>query len=154
LNTDAICFNESRHVVYREFKVFRQDRLIEKYLFGLECGEIITNDWDINLGNLVDNFYWSAHEHHFRSSIRTVDESEIRLAFLSRIENNDDRGFLDQCLKYYGAYMPLMEETPYHYEREDKLDSQQWDLCVERMDVAIGAYNWGYFDRNVPSRVS
>jgi hypothetical protein len=154
LNTDAICFNESRHVVYREFKVFRQDRLIEKYLFGSECGEIIIDDWDINLDNIGDNFYWSAHEHHFKSSIRAIDESEIRSAFLSRIENGDDRGFLDQCLKYYGAYMPLMEETAYHYEREENIDSQQWDSCVERMDIAVGAYNWGYFDRNVPSRVS
>jgi hypothetical protein len=155
LNTDTICFKESRHVVYREFKVFRQDRLVEKYLFGSECGEIIADDWDINLNNLVDDFYWSAHEHHFRSSIRTVSKSEIKLAFSSRIENSDDRGFLDLCLKYYGAYMPLIEETPYHYEREENVDFQQWDSCVERMDIAIGINNyWGYFDRNIPSKVS
>ena len=34
------------------------------------------------------------------------------------------------------------------------MNFQQWDSCVERMDIAIGAYNWEYFDRNLPTSVS
>jgi hypothetical protein len=160
LNTDAICFFESRHASHTEFKVFRKDWLVEHYLFG--------GDVDINHMakiNYLDcdsylifeciefNKFNTCYTHCFKSSIRQITELEIKSAFLARKEDYDDRGFLAQCLKYYGAYIPLMEETPYHYERQENIDSQQWDSCVERMDIAIGVYNWGYFDRNVPTRV-
>ncbi|PSB50406.1 hypothetical protein C7B77_22845, partial [Chamaesiphon polymorphus CCALA 037] len=41
LNTDAICFFDSHHAIHNEFKVFRNDRLVEHYLFGGDFGSHI-----------------------------------------------------------------------------------------------------------------
>jgi hypothetical protein len=157
LNTDAICFFDSHHAIHNEFKVFRNDRLVERYLFGGDFGSNIMNYLgDDSYLNFECNEFseFVVYEHYFKSSIRQITELEIKSAFLSRKEDRDDRGFLDRCLKYYGAYIPLIEETPFHYEGEENLDFKQWESYVERMDIAIGVYNWSYFDRNVPTRVS
>ena len=29
-----------------------------------------------------------------------------------------DRESLDRCLQYHAAYIPLLEETPYHYKEQ------------------------------------
>lgn len=159
LNTDAICLKEFRHASCTEFKVFRGDRLVERYLFGADVRiDDITKanylNGDPYLTFECNEFNSCTYTHYFKSSIRLVTELEIKSAFLSRKEDRDNRGFLDRCLKYYGAYIPLIEETPIQYEREENLDFQQWKSCVKRMDIALGVYNWGYFDRNVPTRVS
>jgi hypothetical protein len=43
LNADVITFFGSDNAVFREFKVFRQDRLVEHYLFGSECDYLLPN---------------------------------------------------------------------------------------------------------------
>jgi hypothetical protein len=145
LNTDTITFHDSRKASYNEFKVFRQDQLVEHYLFGFECGIDFEHDWDIKIEDSEFDD-WSHYEHRFRSSVRKVTEAELRTAFLARKHDKDNRGFLDMCLKYYKAYIPLDEEAPHHYHGEWNSDFQKWDSIVERMDIMIVPSNWSYVD--------
>lgn len=154
LNTETITFHDSDHASVSEFKVFRNDQLIEDYLFGFECGEVTKEYWDINIENFEFYDNWLNHEHHFKSSVRLVKESAIRLAVLERRHDRDDRGFLDACLKFYNAYIPTLEETPYHYDDERNADFQKWDSMVERMNMMIIPSDWKYPDSKVPDRVT
>jgi hypothetical protein len=151
LNTETIIFHDSSHASFSEFKVFRKDQLIENYLFGFECINLFENYWDIKIEDF--EFYpdWQSQEHYFKSSIRRVTESDIRLAVSSRKEERDDRGFLDECLKYYDAYIPLPEEAPSPYN--DSWNSDFQNSTVERMDIMFIPSNWSYFDRNVPKKI-
>jgi hypothetical protein len=152
LGTDTITFHDSRHASYNEFKVFRKDQLVEHYLFGFECGKDSRDDWDIKIED--SEFDTWNYEHRFKSSIRQVAEVELRAAFLARKQDRDNRGFLDVCLKYYRAYIPLVEETPYHYHGEQNSNSQKWDSMVERMDLIVAPSNWSYADWKIPDRVT
>lgn len=153
LNTDAITFYDSSNASHNEFKVFRKDQLVEHYLFGFECGKGFKNDWDIEIEDSeFDN--WNNYEHRFKSSIRQATEAELRSAFLARKHDRDNRGFLDACLKYYRAYIPLHEETPHHYHGEWNSDFPKWDSIVERMDIMVVPSNWSYVDWKVPDRVT
>ncbi|MBE9117845.1 hypothetical protein IQ249_18250 [Lusitaniella coriacea LEGE 07157] len=153
LNTKVITFHDSSHVSWKEFKVFENDRLIEHYKFGFECWTVIEGDWDIYIEDF--EFYpgWLNYEHYFKSSVRPVTESNIRLAVSARKNDLHDRGFLDRCLKHYNAYIPIREETPYHYHGEWNLNYQKWDSVVEQMSIALVPSNWRYFDRKVPQQV-
>jgi hypothetical protein len=113
LGSEVITFYESKHASFNEFRVFSQDKLIEHYIFGFECGLEVQEDWDISI-EVAEFSEWSIYEHRFRSSSRQVSEEELRAAFLSRKDERDDRGFLDACLRYYGAYIPVLEESPYY----------------------------------------
>jgi hypothetical protein len=137
LNTDVITFHDSDHASFNEFKVFRKDQLIEHYLFGFECGKDFRNDWDIKIEDFEYDPWGGSYEYRFKSSIRQVTEAELRAVFLARKEDRDGRGFLDACLKYYRAYIPLTEETPYHFHGERNSDFQKWDSIVERMDMIL-----------------
>jgi hypothetical protein len=156
LNTQTIIFHDSSHASVKEFKIFYHDRLIEHYLFGFECGEIIPDRWDIKIEDCDFDPPWSNHQHFFKSSSRQVAELEIRSAVLAKKHDKYDRGFLDSCLKYYKAYIPLLEETPYDYRYwdESNSDSQQWNALVEQMDIIVMPSDWSYFDRNVPTHVT
>jgi hypothetical protein len=72
-------------------------------------------------------------------------------AVSSRKHDRDDRGFLDECLKYYDAYIPLPEEAPSPYN--DAWNSDFQNSTVERMDIMFVPSNWRYFDRNVPKKI-
>lgn len=153
LNTDAITFYDSPRASCNEFKLFRKDRLVEHYLFGFECGEDLKNDWDLKIEDSQFD-EWNLYEHRFKSSIRQVTEVEIKSAVLSKKYNRDNRGFLDVCLKYYKAYIPLLEETPYHYHGESNSDFKKWNAVAERMDIMLMPSNWSHVDWNVPDRVT
>lgn len=151
LNTDVITFHDCD--CFKEFKVFRRDQLIEHYIFGLECAKDFKDDWDINIED-AEWYGWDNYEHRFKSSIRQVTEAELRAAFLARKHDRDDRGFLDACLKYYRAYIPLEEESPYHYYRERNSDFQKWDSIVERMDMMVVPSNWSYVNWKIPNHIT
>ncbi|MDX2212171.1 MAG: hypothetical protein SFY66_02665 [Oculatellaceae cyanobacterium bins.114] len=152
LNTDVITFHDSDNVSLTEFKVFRSDRLIEHYLYGDESGKPIDHYWDISTS--FEYFGDRPDPHYFKSAVRQVTESEIREALAARKQDNrGDRGFVDACLKYYGAYIPLLEETPYHYYGNWNTNYQDWDAIVERMDMMLVPSNWKYADRIVPNQV-
>ncbi len=153
LDTDTMTFHDSSRASYNEFKVFRKDQLVEHYLFGFECGKDFKNDWDIKIEDSEFDA-WSNYEHRFRSSIRQVTDTELRSAFLARKHDRDNRGFLDWCLKYHKAYIPLQEETPYHYHGEWNSDFQKWDSVVERMDMMIVPSDWSYVDWKVPEQIT
>lgn len=153
LDTDTITFYDSRYASHNEFKLFRKDRLVEHYLFGDECGKDFKNDWDIKIENL-GIYAGSNYEHRFKSYVRQVTEAELISAFLARKQDRDNRGFLDSCLKYYKAYIPLQEEIPHHYHDERNSGFQKWDSIVERMDIAIVPSDWSYFDWKVPERIT
>lgn len=148
LNANTITFYDCNNASFKEFKVFGSDRPIEHYVFGFECGLIVKDYWDISIED-SEFSAWDTYEHYFKSSVRQVTESEIRLAVLSKKETKHDRGFLDRCLKYYKAYIPILEETPYHYYGKPELDLTQWDNIVERMDIIAMPSDWGYYDRKV-----
>jgi hypothetical protein len=149
LGTDTITFHDSRFASCNEFKVFREDQLVEHYLFGFECREDSIDNWEIVIEDSeFDDWsnYGNTYEHRFKSSIRQVTEAELRAAFLARKQDRDNRGFLDACLRYYRAYIPLGEETPYHYQYERNSNLQKWDSIVERMDLIFLPSNWSYHD--------
>jgi hypothetical protein len=152
LDSEAITFHDSKHASFNEFRVFSGDRLIERYIFGSECGLKLDEDWDIVI-KVAEFSEWSIYEHRFRSSVRQVSAAEIRAAFLSRKHERDNRGFFDACLKYYNAYIPVLEESPYHDSDQNAVDL--WlTSSIERMDMILMPSNWSYVDRAVPDRVT
>ncbi|MEP0872934.1 hypothetical protein NDA01_24255 [Trichocoleus desertorum AS-A10] len=112
-------------------------------MFGFECGKDFKNDWNIQIEDSEFDD-WSNYEHRFKSSIRQVTEAELRSAFLAKKHDKDNRGFLDACLKYYKAYIPLREETPAHYHGDGSSDFQKWDSVVERMEMMIVASDYSF----------
>lgn len=152
LKTTVITFHDSDHASYKEFKVFGDKCLLEHYLYGAECGEILTNYWDIIFEDYDADTFWY-RDHHFKSAIRPVNKTEFRQAAMSRKLDWDDRGFLDTCLRYFAAYIPLLEETPYHYRSEDKSTFHLWDNSVNRLDLILMPSNWEYLDWTIPKRI-
>ena len=66
--------------------------------FGSECGYLLKDYWEINVEfELCTNWLY---KHHFKSSIRSVSESDGILALSANKEEKGHRGFLDACLKY------------------------------------------------------
>lgn len=155
LDTNTITFHDDDNACFSEFKVFHSSKFIEHYLFGLECGKMLEEEyWDTIVDFEHYPYWFSGQHHHFKSSIRQVTEAEIKLALEPRKHNRDDRGFLDACLKYHEAYIPIIEETPYHYHGERNLDFKSWDSTVERMDIILVSSNdWKNLAGNAPNRV-
>ncbi|ABW30373.1 hypothetical protein AM1_5417 [Acaryochloris marina MBIC11017] len=121
-------------------------------MYGAECGEIPPNYWDIIFEDYDADTFWY-RVHHFKSVIRSVDETELRQAAISRKWDWDDRGFLDTCLRYFEAYIPLLEETPHHYRSEDRTTFHQWDNNIARLDLILMPSNWKYLDWTIPKQV-
>lgn len=153
LDTEVITFYDSKYASFKEFKVFQGKKLIEHYLFGCECGQIIEGDWDINIYNFELDSNWYNYDHHFKSSVRQVAKLEIESALIERKENKGQRGFLEACLKYYKVYLPLYEEMPHYYRDNLNSNCQKWNLTIERMDLAIIPSDWHYSDCKVPDRI-
>lgn len=154
LSTDTITFHDSDHASVSEFKVFHNNKFIEHYLFGYECGKLLEDYWDISVNFELFESRSEHQEHHFKSLIRQATESEVRMALAARKNDKDDRGFLNACLKYHSAYIPQLEETPYHHHVEWNSDFQKWDSIVEQMDMIIVPSSWSYLDWKVPDRVA
>ncbi|BDM79194.1 hypothetical protein [Acaryochloris marina] len=152
LQTTVITFYDSDNVNYKAFRVFGNECLLEHYLYGAECGEIPPNYWDIIFEDYDADTFWY-RDHHFKSVIRSVDETELRQAAISRKLDWDDRGFLDTCLRYFEAYIPLWEETPHHYHSEDRTTFHQWDNNVARLDLILMPSNWKYLDWTISKQV-
>lgn len=156
LNTDLITFCESDHVCFSQFKLFRNDRLVEHYEFGLECGKLLDDDyWDMIVECEHDLFsFFEVEEHKFCSSIREITAEKIKFDVDIKRNCLYDRGFLDSCLKHHNAYLPIYEETLSRcYEPENDLIIQRWDSSVEQLDIVMRSNYWSYYDRNVPRQV-
>lgn len=154
LETYTITFHDFNNVSIEEFKVFHTDKLIEHYRFGFECGQLPSDYWDINV--VFDPYNdCSCEEHYFKSLVSRVTQSNMESALLAgKVNGKHDRGFLDARLKYYQAYIPLYEETPFYYRYDQQLDFQNFHSIVARMDIVILPSDWYYFDRDAPSLVT
>lgn len=152
LKTKVITFEDCDNAHCKEFKVFGDECLLEHYLYGAECGEILPNYWDIIFEDDDADTFW-CRNHHFKSAVRTVNETELRQAAISRKWDWDDRGFLDTCLRYFEAYIPLLEETPYHYHSEARTTFHRWDNNVVQLDLILMPSNWKYLDWTIPKQV-
>ncbi|OCQ89903.1 hypothetical protein BCD64_18345 [Nostoc sp. MBR 210] len=166
LETKTIILTYQGTSGWSEFKMFQQDKLVEYYLFGFD---------DSGDGNRGDQFFGmgyldleivqecinlkcslpACYRHLFKSSMRLVTEQEMRMS-LEVMEKStvEEYGFLDATLRYYGAYIPDLSETP-HLDDESTSDFHPTRLDFERIDAVVlpqEAFYW----RNmlpVPSRV-
>lgn len=156
LDTDVITFWESKYAVCSEYKLFRNDKLVEHYRFGSECGKLFNDRyWDLIIKcqdktSLFPDL--DAEEHQFCSSIRKVTAENITRDLDTKRDLLRDRGFLDSCLKHHDAYIPTDGEMPWDYGDRNSphdLTIEQWNNSVERLDIIMRSNYWSYYDRNV-----
>ena len=152
LNTDVVTYWIPKHDNCRELKLFRSNKLVEHYQFGSQCGQARDNYWDAVI-DLRARFRLESHR--FCSSIRQVTAGEIKQAIEQTLGSSDNYGFLDDCVKYYDAYFPREDESPFNYiYPQSNSTMRKFQNNLERMDIVMLPYSWSYQDWKVPQEVS
>lgn len=155
LETDVITFWDSKYCCCSEFKLFRGDRFIEHYRFGLESQAFCDNEnyWDLIVECETD-WQQELEDHKFCSAIRQVEAEKIRQTVNSKRALLHEYGFLDGCLKYHNAYLPTYQDLPWENSEQNESGDRSWQNSVEQMNIVMKSNYWAYYDRDVPQLVA
>ncbi len=122
LNTKSIILTHQGTSGWTNLKVFSADRWIEEYDCGCslngneqndESDDTPCSELEFTYVYSQDNNIWSTG-HIFTSAVRQISKAEM----LNSLQAGEQEyGFLDHLLRYHGAYLPELDETPLDYLR-------------------------------------